>query len=221
MTSLQAIRKQVLILLGPPGAGKGSQAALIKEHLQVAHISTGDLLRDNIAKGTSLGKQAKSFMDQGQLVPDDLIFDMLFARVEGKDCEKGYILDGFPRTIKQAEALEKKLEADTVVAINLEVPDSIVIDRITKRQICKNCQTPYHLLYSPPKCTETCDHCGGTLYQRSDDTHEVVAKRLQVYHDQTAPLIDYYSRKKTLFSIESSRSKEAVLLEILKILSKN
>ena len=219
MANLQATQTQVVILLGPPGAGKGSQATLIQEKKELAHISTGDLLRENIKQGTKLGKQAKIYMDAGRLVPDDLIFDMLFARVEKPDCKKGYILDGFPRNITQAEVLQKKLsDKHDLIAINLAVPDSILVERITKRLICKSCQTPYHIVYSPPKTSGTCDRCDGQLYQRSDDTKEVIQNRLKVYHEQTAPLIDYYGKQKTLQTIDSNQSKEAITLEILKIL---
>lgn len=219
MASLQATQTQVIILLGPPGAGKGSQAALIKDKMEIAHISTGDLLRENIKQGTDLGAKAKSYMDAGQLVPDNLIFDMLFARVEKPDCQKGYILDGFPRNIAQAETLQKRLtDTHQVTAISLDIPDSAIVDRITKRQICKSCQTPYHLVHSAPTVAGICDKCGGTLYQRSDDTKEVVEERLKVYHDQTAPLIDFYRKQNALHSVDSSAPKEAVLEQVLTIL---
>jgi adenylate kinase len=221
MTNLQATAADVLILLGPPGAGKGSQAALIKEKVELAHISTGDLLRENIKQGTDLGKKAKGYMDEGQLVPDDLIFDMLFTRVKQPDCTKGYILDGFPRNLAQAHVLQKRLaeEGHHITAINLAVQDHELIERITKRQICKTCQTPYHLVYSAPKQSGVCDRCQGELYQRSDDTREVVEKRLKVYHEQTAPLIEFYAKQNALHNIASNSTKEAVFTEILKVLS--
>jgi len=215
MANLQATQTQVVILLGPPGAGKGSQATLIKEELEMAHISTGDLLRENIKQGTDLGKQAKSFMDEGKLGPDHLIFDMLFARVEKPDCKKGYILDGFPRNIAQAEELQKRLRSHDVMALNLSVPDSAIIERITKREICKTCQTPYHQDFSPSKVKGKCDLCEGELYQRSDDTKEVVEIRLKVYHEQTAPLIEFYEKKGALQTVDSNRSKDAITEEIL------
>ncbi|NGX37436.1 MAG: adenylate kinase [Chlamydiae bacterium] len=218
MANLQATQKQVVILLGPPGAGKGSQATLVKEKMKIPHISTGDLLRENIKNGTALGKSAKSIIDEGNLVPDELIFDMLFARIEKPDCKKGYILDGFPRNLQQAETLQKRLSNTPIIAINLDVPDALIVERITKRQICKSCQTPYHLVYSPPQKEGKCDRCEGELYHRSDDTEEVVENRLKVYHDQTAPLIGYYEKQKTLHNIDSNKSKEAVLLEILALL---
>lgn len=216
MANLQATQTQVIILLGPPGSGKGSQASIIKEKLDVAHISTGDLLRENIKQKTELGKQAKGYMDQGQLVPDDLIFDMLFARVAKKDCEKGYILDGFPRNLAQAEALQKRLgDQHSIRAVNLEIADEAIVERITKRLICKNCQTPYHTTFSPPKVEGKCDQCQGELYHRSDDTKEVVENRLKVYHLQTAPLIEYYQKQNHLTTVNSDRSKETVTREIL------
>lgn len=218
MANLQATETSVLILLGPPGAGKGSQATLLKEKMEIAHISTGDLLRENMKKQTPLGEKAKVYMETGQLVPDELIFDMLFTRLEMADCKKGYILDGFPRTIAQAQVLQKRLTDVKIVAINLAVPDASLIERITQRKICENCQAPYHLTFSPPKESNKCDRCGGNLFQRKDDTKEVVEKRLQVYHEQTAPLIEYYSKQKVLHNLDSNQSKEAVLLQILKIL---
>ncbi len=218
MPNNQASETQVIILLGPPGAGKGSQAALIKETVGLAHISTGDLLRENIKRGTALGIQAKIAMDQGALVSDDLIFQMLFARVEEPDCKRGYILDGFPRNLAQAETLQKRLESTNTVAINFSVSDDIIIERITKREICKECQRPYHLSFSPPKETGKCDHCDGELYHRSDDTEEVVQNRLLVYHEKTAPLINFYQNQNILHQIDSSQSKDKILQQVLLIL---
>ncbi|MDN3505745.1 MAG: adenylate kinase [Simkaniaceae bacterium] len=218
MANLQATQTQVVILLGPPGAGKGSQATYIKEKMELAHISTGDLLRENIKAGTDLGKKAKSFMDDGKLVPDNLIFDMLFARVEKADCKKGYILDGFPRNIAQAEELQKRLSDNDVMALNLATSDSAIVERITKREICKSCQTPYHQEFSPSKVQGKCDQCDGELYQRSDDTKEVVENRLKIYHEQTAPLVDFYNKQKVLKTIDSNKSKEEVTAQILKAL---
>ncbi len=214
----------VIILLGPPGAGKGSQAALIREKMQpkkiLGHISTGDLLRDNIKRGTSLGQKSKAFIDAGRLVPDDLILDMLFERVREEDCKEGYILDGFPRTLAQAEAFDERLGSHSkVIALNLEISDHEILKRLTKRLICEQCQRPYHLIFSPPKKAGICDVCGGKLYQRSDDTEEVVKKRLEVYHQQTKPLIQYYKDKKMLHSIDATVSKEAVLNRLMNVLT--
>lgn len=221
MSGLQATQTQVVILLGPPGAGKGSQAALIQENQKIAHISTGDLLRAGIKEGTDLGEKAKDYMDAGQLVPDDLIFDMLFERTAHEDCETGYMLDGFPRNLAQAEELQKRLKDCKVVAINLSVGDDAIVERITKRQICKSCGTPYHLVYSPSKMPGTCDKCDGVLYQRTDDTKEIVKNRLKVYHEKTAPLIKFYKEKGVLHEVDSMRSKEAILLDILRILGRH
>lgn len=219
MTNLQATQTQVVILLGPPGAGKGSQAAFLKETLHVPHISTGDLLRNHIKNQTELGKKAKSYIDAGKLGPDELIFSMLFERVAAPDCEKGYILDGFPRNLEQAKTFQKQLSDEVnVVAINLAVPDSILIDRIVNRQICQECQTPYHLTFSPPKVNGVCDVCQGKLYHRSDDTKEIVQNRLKVYHEQTAPLIDYYAKQEKLHIIDGNKPKEQVVAQLTQLL---
>lgn len=206
----------VLILLGAPGSGKGTQAAMLQDKLHLPHISTGDLLRDHVRKGTDLGKQAKVFMDNGQLVPDALILDMLFDRVSQKDCSNGYILDGFPRTIAQAEALRDRLKnKPEPIVINLDLSDAKVIERLTKRVSCEKCGTSYHLVYSPPKKQGTCDKCGGKLIQRADDTEAVIAKRLKVYHEQTAPLIEFYTKQKLLHTVECDSQKEKVFSQVI------
>ena len=207
----------IVIMLGPPGAGKGTQAVLLKDTLQIPHISTGDLLRENIKQGTTLGKQAKTFMNKGELVPDALILDMLFARVSQEDCAHGYILDGFPRTLPQAKDYHKRLSSESkVVALNLELSDDTIVERLSNRLICKSCSAPYHLLYCAPKKEKTCDKCQGELIQRSDDTEAVVRKRLDVYHKQTSPLIAFYEKKETLKSIDCDQSKEKIFQVILK-----
>lgn len=218
MTGLQATQTQVIILLGPPGAGKGSQAALIQEKQQIAHISTGDLLRSSIKEGTDLGMKAKTYMNKGELVPDDLIFDMLFERTSREDCTNGYMLDGFPRNLQQAEELQKRLKGHNVIAINLHVPDDAIVERITQRQICTSCQAPFHLVYSPPSTPGVCDRCSGQLYQRDDDKQEIVESRLKVYHEKTEPLIAYYKKQNVLHDVDSSRSKETILEDIMKLL---
>jgi adenylate kinase len=206
----------VLILLGPPGSGKGTQAAMLHDKFHLPHISTGDLLRDHIRRETDLGKQAQIFMDKGQLVPDALILDMLFERVSQNDCSKGYILDGFPRTLPQAEALQERLKGKTVpVVINLDLPSAKIIERLANRVTCERCGTPYHLLYSPPKIEGQCDKCHGKLIQRSDDTEVVITQRLKVYHEQTAPLIAYYSKQKLLHTINCDASKEKVFSQLI------
>ncbi|MDN3509625.1 MAG: adenylate kinase [Candidatus Neptunochlamydia sp.] len=212
----QSRQTVVLILLGPPGAGKGTQAGLLSETLQLPHISTGDLLRSNTKEGTELGKTAKGYMDQGRLVPDALILDMLFARVAQEDCQRGYILDGFPRTLAQAKTYGQRLGKDTKTsAINLSLSNEIIVDRLSKRLTCKECNTPYHLTFSPSKKGGICDACEGLLIQRSDDKEEVIKNRLAVYEEQTAPLIRYYSEKKNLKEFSCNQPIDKVLNEIL------
>jgi adenylate kinase len=206
----------VLILLGPPGSGKGTQAAMLQDKFRLPHISTGDLLRDHVRRGTELGNQARTFMEKGQLVPDPLILDMFFERVSQKDCANGYILDGFPRTISQAEALQSRLNEKLVlVVINLDLSDAKIIERLTNRVSCEHCGTPYHLIYFPPKTQGRCDKCGGKLIQRSDDTEAVITKRLKVYHEQTAPLIAYYAKQKLLHTIDCDTPKEKVFSQVI------
>lgn len=218
-TSLHAEDKtapQVLILLGPPGSGKGTQAVMLRDALHLPHISTGDLLREHIRKGTDLGKKAQLYIDKGQLVPDAVIMDLLFDRVSQKDCAKGYILDGFPRTVPQAESLQAHLKGRvTPTIINLDLKDQEVLERLTKRVSCEQCGTPYHLTYSPPKSAGICDKCGGHLVQRSDDTREVITKRLKVYHDQTSPLISYYNKLHLLHTVNCEQPKEKVYQDIV------
>jgi len=225
-TSLQAAEEKtqptVLILLGPPGSGKGTQAVMLHDKFQLPHISTGDLLRDHIKRNTDLGKKAKVFIDKGQLVPDSLIMDLLFDRVSQKDCAKGYILDGFPRTIPQAESLQSRLNEKHIkpVIINLEIKDKEVLERLTQRVSCEQCGTPYHLKNSPPKIQGICDKCGGHLVQRSDDTKEVIAKRLKVYHEQTEPLIAFYESHKLLHHINCEGPIEKVFQDIVSNMNK-
>ncbi len=218
---LKELKKQtlVVILLGPPGSGKGTQAKMLQKKLDVPHISTGDLLRSNIKKGTSFGSKAKEFMDAGKLVPDELILDILFSRVAKKDCSHGYILDGFPRTLEQEKIYHARLNKDTkTVAINLELQDQVIIKRLSNRMVCNGCSAPFHLQYSPPEKKGICDHCHSPLIQRSDDKKEVIKKRLTVYHAQTAPLINYYSKNQCFRGVSCNQSIEQVLDEILQYL---
>lgn len=212
-----------VILLGAPGAGKGTQAKFIAEKYGIPQVSTGDILREAVAKGTELGKKAKEFMNQGKLVPDEVVIGIVKDRLGQKDCEKGFILDGFPRTIAQAEALDrivsemgKKIDA----VINVNVPEEEVVKRIVNRRICKKCGAIYHLIFEPPKKNGVCDKCGGELYQRDDDREEVVRERFAVYKRNTQPLIDYYRKKGILYDVDGTKDIGNVRSEILSILVK-
>ncbi len=194
-----------IVLLGPPGAGKGTQAAKIIEEYSVPHISTGDIFRKNLKEGTPLGVKAKGYMDQGLLVPDELVVDLVKDRLLEEDCKDGFMLDGFPRTVFQAEELEKeltRLDQTLNVVININVDVELLFKRLTGRRICKSCGATYHIYFNPTKSEGVCDKCGGELYQRDDDQETTVKKRLEVYQDQTQPLIDYYKDKGTLVDID-------------------
>ena len=187
-----------IIMLGAPGAGKGTQAKKIADKYQIPHISTGDIFRANIKEGTELGKKAKSYMDQGQLVPDELTLELIMDRFQNPDCKNGYVLDGFPRTIPQAEALTEALakKGETIdYAINVEVPDENIINRMGGRRACLACGSTYHIVYAPTKVEGICDRCGEKLVLRDDDKPETVKNRLNVYHNQTQPLIEYYTKQ--------------------------
>jgi adenylate kinase len=207
-----------LIFLGPPGSGKGTQAAKLREKIQIAHISTGDILRDNVARATELGRQAKGFMDAGKLVPDSLIVEMMKERLKAEDCRKGFILDGFPRTVPQAEALEKmlgELGMDLDATILFDVSDAVVIERLSGRRCCHECGAIYHVSFSPSSRGEICEACGGELFQREDDREEVIRKRLDVYHSQTSPLIGFYRDRNLLVKVNAEKSSDEVLRIIL------
>lgn len=196
-----------IIMLGAPGAGKGTQAKRIAEKYHIPHISTGDIFRENIKKGTELGKKAKSYMDAGLLVPDELAVDLVADRVKQDDCKKGYVLDGFPRTIPQAEALEKamgELGQSLDYAINVDVPDEDIVNRMSGRRACADCGATYHLTYAPPQKENVCDACGGSLFLREDDKPETVKKRLDVYHEQTQSLMEYYGGRGSLKTIDGT-----------------
>ena len=210
-----------IIMLGAPGAGKGTQAKKIAAKYGIPHISTGDIFRANIKNGTELGKKAKTYMDQGLLVPDELVCDLVVDRIQQDDCKKGYILDGFPRTIPQAESLDKALQAigeKMDYAIDVEVPDENIVKRMGGRRACVGCGATYHLVYAPTKKEGICDVCGGELILRDDDKPETVQKRLGVYHEQTQPLIDYYKNQGILREVDGSVDMEDVFKEILNIL---
>jgi adenylate kinase len=207
-----------IILLGAPGAGKGTQAEAIKSKFGgIPQISTGDMLRQAVRDGTEVGKKAKSFMDAGKLVPDEIIMDIMKARLKQSDCSNGYILDGFPRTINQAEKLGKISKVDIV--ININVSSESLLQRITGRRSCPKCGASYHLVFNPPPQPGKCK-CGGTLIQRDDDKEETVRKRLETYQNQTAPLIEYYLKKKLLKNVDGNKSPTEVSAEILKLLEK-
>jgi adenylate kinase len=195
-----------LILLGPPGGGKGTQAKRIIEKLKIPQISTGDLLRAEAASGSSLGKKLKKYMDIGKLGPDDLIIDIIKNRIAQPDCSRGYIFDGFPRTMPQALALDKITSVD--VALNIKVPDHEIVGRLTSRRTCKKCGAIYNLKSIPPKVAGKCDKCGGELFQRDDDNENTVMNRLNIYHTQTAPLIDFYRKKGLLVEADCSGTLE-------------
>lgn len=193
-----------LVLLGAPGAGKGTQAKMLIEKYKIPQISTGDILRKAVADGTPLGKEAKVIMDKGELVPDKIVLGLVEERVKQDDCKKGFILDGFPRNTAQAEALDKMLNAMGLPidsALSVDVPKDDLMKRLTGRRTCKNCQQMYNVYYSPPKKDVVCDKCGGELFQRGDDKEDTIKKRLDVYDAQTAPLIDYYNKKGILKSV--------------------
>lgn len=207
-----------IILLGGPGAGKGTQAKLLKEHYNVPHISTGDILRANIKNNTELGKEAKKYIDQGLLVPDELVVHLIENRIDEDDCKKGYILDGFPRTIPQAKALDKVLESinDKIdIVVNIEVSDASIVKRMSGRRTCLKCGASYHIEHNPPKTEGICDVCGNELILRDDDKPETVANRLGVYHEETKPLIEYYTNKNMLITIDGLRPIEVVTRDII------
>lgn len=210
-----------IILIGPPGAGKGTQAESISKMFKLPHISTGDIFRENIRNQTSLGIEAKKYIDQGKLVPDDITVAIVEQRLKKDDCTVGFLLDGFPRTVDQADALNSSLElagSGIDYVINLEVPKKELIDRLTGRRVCKSCGASFHIVFNPPKQEGICDKCGGELIQRSDDNVETVTNRLQVYENQTAPLIEYYKRLGLLYTVDGSKDIAEVFTDICDVL---
>lgn len=206
-----------IILLGPPGAGKGTQAETLIAKLNIPHISTGDMFRKAIKDGTALGVQAKSFMDLGQLVPDEVTIGIVGERLAQPDCKEGFLLDGFPRTVPQAQALDKilsDLQAPLDAVISIEVPNASLIPRLTGRRVCKACASTYHVIFNPSKQENVCDKCGGELYQRVDDSEDTVRNRLEVYTSQTEPLIAYYSEKGIIKAIDGDQEITKVLSDI-------
>ena len=209
------------ILLGPPGAGKGTQAAKIVEKYGVPHISTGDIFRENIKKGTELGKKAQEYMNRGELVPDDLVIEIATTRLLEDDCKNGFLLDGFPRTVYQAEKLDEFLQShDSKIdnVIDIAVGKDELIERLTGRRVCKSCGASFHVVNIPPKQEGICDYCGGELIQRADDNLETVTNRIDVYEAQTMPLIDYYEKAGNLVHIDGSTGLENVFADIVSAL---
>jgi len=213
-----------IVLLGPPGSGKGTQAGVIAQKLGLAHVASGDLFREAERRGDKLGKQVKSYMEKGLLVPDKITIKMILERISAPDCKKGCMLDGFPRTLEQAKALDKVLggngEAiDRVIYINVATDE--LVRRLSGRFICRSCQTPYHFISSPPKVKGKCDKCRGELYQRADDSAETVRRRLDVYSAETAPLIDYYKKAGKLIEINGAGDIAKISDNIISALNKN
>ena len=215
-----------LVIFGPPGAGKGTQAERIAGRFGVPHIATGDLLRDAVARGTELGVKARGFMERGELVPDEIVVGIVEERLRRPDCKRGFVLDGFPRTLAQAKALDEileKLEIKIDAVINLETSEEEIVKRLSNRRVCKLCGAVYHLIFNPPKNSERCDRCdrcGGELYQREDDREEVIKRRIQVYRMQTRPIIEYYQERGVLITVDGNRSIEEVSKSIGKLLEK-
>ncbi len=204
-----------LVFLGPPGAGKGTQAIGVCEKYGIAHISTGDILRSEIKQGTKLGLEAKSYMDAGKLVPDDVVIGIVAQRLQQPDCKNGFLFDGFPRTVVQAQALSQKTNIE--MAINIDVPDEMIIERLSGRRVCKNCGATYHVSNMKG---ETCSACGGPLIQRADDSPETIQNRLVVYHQQTQPLIDFYAAQGILKTVDGTKEIDTVFEEICSLLQK-
>lgn len=212
-----------IVIFGPPGAGKGTQAKFISEEFNIPHISTGDILRENVREGTALGKKAKTYMDKGALVPDELLIDLIKERLQKPDTRKGFLLDGYPRTLGQAEALDKILDdinkqLDAVVDVDVGAGE--LIKRLGGRLTCKKCQASYNIKTNPPKVPGICDACGGKLYQRADDTEAAIKNRIEVYTKQTAPLINYYKKKGQLIEVDGEREIDEVRQDILKALER-
>lgn len=210
-----------IIMLGAPGAGKGTQAKRIAEKYSIPHISTGDIFRANIKAGTELGIKAKSYMDKGELVPDEVTIGMLIDRIHEDDCKGGFVLDGFPRNIPQAQSLDKvlkELSEKIDFAVDVDVPDENIINRMSGRRACLNCGATYHISFNPPKKEAVCDSCSHELVLRGDDKPETVKKRLEVYHEHTQPLIDYYKKEDVLRTVDGTQSMDTVFEAIVAIL---
>lgn len=210
-----------LILLGPPGAGKGTQAARISDKYGIPHISTGDIFREILKRDDELARKVRKYVESGDLVPDEIVVEIVRERIHRPDCQRGFILDGFPRTKPQARALDEILEADgtpLTAALYLQVTEETVVMRLSRRRVCENCQAVYHLDFNPPKVPSVCDRCGGKLVQREDDREEVVRRRLRVYREQTEPLLEYYRQRGVLKEVDGNKPIEDVWREIQEIL---
>jgi adenylate kinase len=206
-----------IVLLGPPGIGKGTVAEKLSKKLQIPHIATGDMLRENIAQKTELGLKVKSYMEKGLLVPDEDVIEMVKVSLQKEDCTKGFVLDGFPRTINQAEHTSEVIKIDKVV--NMQASDEILIERISRRRVCSKCGSNYHLDFIKPKKEGVCDKCSGSLYQRKDDKPEAVKERLKVYKERTKPLINYYKEKGILVDVDGSGTPKEEFKDVLKAVS--
>ena len=212
-----------IVLLGPPGAGKGTQAKLLQEHFDIPQISTGDILRRAAKEGTTFGKRAKKYMDRGELVPDSVILDIVEERLSADDCQKGFLLDGFPRTVVQAEAFQTMLDRQNQVldgAVSLRVPRQKLVARLSGRRTCRQCGAMYHVRFNPPKNEGVCDQCGGDLYQRADDREETIEARMEVYDRESAPLLEHFRQKGLLREVDGSKTTDEVFREILRQLRK-
>jgi adenylate kinase len=212
-----------IVFLGAPGAGKGTQASRVAQELKLTHIATGDLFRQAQAKGTELSKKARPYMEKGQLVPDEITIAMVLERLQQSDCEVGVIFDGFPRTLAQAEALDKALKnAGKAIekVVYIKVDDKDLLGRLTGRWVCRKCQTPYHEVNSPPKVKGVCDKCGGELYQRADDKEETIKNRLKVFHAETAPLVNYYAKNGKLVEVNGTGNMDEIAGRIVKVLGR-
>lgn len=211
-----------IILLGPPASGKGTQAERLQGALGLPHVASGDLFRYNLKNETELGLKAKAYMEKGELVPDDITIGMVMDRLDRPDCEDGALLDGFPRTIAQAEALDAALaekDAEVTRVLNIVVPNDVLVERVTGRRLCRECGVSYHVKFNPPEEPGVCDKCGGALYQRKDDTEETVRKRIAVYWEQTSPLIDYYRKKDILVDVDGDQPIDAVTQALMDAIS--
>jgi adenylate kinase len=217
----RGVNRMYIVLLGAPGAGKGTQAAVLSQKLKLAHIASGDLFRQALEKGTELGRQAKTYMEKGKLVPNEITIKMVLERIKAPDCDGGIILDGFPRNVEQAKALDEALKLQNKAmdkAVYIKVSEAELLIRLTGRWICRKCQAPYHEVSSPPKVKGVCDKCNGELYQRADDNTETIKKRLEVFFAETAPLIDYYAKTGKLLEVEGEGTMDEISTRIIKVL---